>query len=60
MATNLQPGNTPKDTQIKPITQTKNQEQDLSVDPLQTSKLYDSESKALLDSKNPQAQSSNG
>ena len=60
MATNPKTGNTPKDTQIKPISQGKEPEHELSVNPLQTSKLYQNESKALLESKNPQVYSSSG
>ena len=54
MATQPKPSNTPKDTQIKPINQGEEPEYDPSVNPLQTSKLYQNESKALLESKNPQ------
>ena len=60
MATNLKTGKTPKDTQIKPISQGKEPEHDLTVNPLQTSKLYQAESIALLESKSLQAQPSNG
>ena len=60
MATNPKAGTTPKDNQIKPITQTKEPEHELTVDPLQISKLYPTETKALLDDNNVQAQISNG
>ena len=60
MATNPKTGTTIKDTQIKPITQTKEPEHELTIDPLQASKLYNTETKALLDNQNIQVQTSNG
>ena len=60
MATNLKTGDTPKDNRVKPINLTEEQEQDLSVDQLQTSKIYQTENKALLESQNPQSQASYG
>ena len=58
MKTNLKTGNTPKDNQIKPITQTKELEHETTVEPLQTSQLYQ-ETNTLIDIKNQQAQPSN-
>ena len=60
MATIPKTGSLPKDTQIKPIVQDIEQEIEQVMGPLESSELYNTESKALLESKNPQAQSSNG
>ena len=44
MATNLKTGDAPKDNRVKPINLTEEQEQNLSVDQLQTSKILKIES----------------
>ena len=50
MATNLTNGDPPKDTQIKPITQINEEEDDQTRNPLENSKLYHKEHEALLNS----------
>ena len=44
MATNLKTGDTPKNNKVNPTNLTEEQEQDLSVDQLQTSKILKTES----------------
>ena len=57
MATNLTNGDPPKDTQIKPITQINEEEDDQTVNPLESSKLYQKEDEALLKPEDEQSQS---
>ena len=57
MATNAKTGDTPKDTQIKPIVQSSEQVIEQTADPPENS-LYHTEDKALLDPKNELAQAS--
>ena len=49
MATNSKTSDPTKDTQVKPIVQSKEPENELTVDPLQNSRLYQTENKALLE-----------
>ena len=45
-----------KDTQIKPIVQDKEQENEKTVDPLQGSKLYQEDKQALIEPEQPKSQ----
>ena len=57
MASKPKTGETPKDTQIQPIVQINQPEQDKAENALQDSKLYQEETKSLLDQNNPKEQS---